>query len=197
MDQAEDDARKARGKESTMRILVAYASKHGATQGIAERIAETLTASGQPAQARPVKAAGNLADYDAFVIGGAAYMGSWLKEATELVRRNQALLASRPVWLFSSGPLGTQPTDAQGRDLKTVSEPKEFAELKESIKPRDVRVFFGVLDPSTLGFSERVVRSLPAGRELLPEGDFRDWQEIETWARHIAQALAEQPAGQR
>jgi menaquinone-dependent protoporphyrinogen oxidase len=180
-----------------MRVLVAYASKHGATQGIAERIAQTLTASGQPAQARPVKAAGNLPDYDAFVIGSAAYMGSWLKEETEFVRRNRALLASRPVWLFSSGPLGTKATDAKGQDLKTVSEPKEFAEFKTSIQPRGMRVFFGVLDPSKLGFSERIVRSMPAGREVLPEGDFRDWQEIEAWAAQIAQELAQQPTGTR
>ena len=173
-----------------MAILVAYASKHGATQAIAERIAEKLVASGQEAEARPVKAVGDLAAYDACVIGGAAYMGSWLKEAAEFVRRNQAILATRPVWLFSSGPLGTASKDAQGRDLQVVSEPKEFAEFKQAIKPRAVQVFFGALDPSKLGFSERLVRSLPAGRALLPEGDFRDWGEIDAWAEEIARALA-------
>jgi menaquinone-dependent protoporphyrinogen oxidase len=172
-----------------MSILVAYASKHGATQGIAERIAATLRAAGQDAEARPVKATRDRADYDAFVIGGAAYMGSWLKEATEFVRRHQAILVTRPVWLFSSGPLGTATTDAQGRDLLVASEPKEFAEFKETIKPRGLRVFFGALDSSKLGFSERLVRSLPAGRALLPEGDFRDWKEIEAWAESIAHEL--------
>lgn len=179
-----------------MSILVAYASKHGATQGIAERIAATLVASGQEAKVRPVQAADDLASYDAFVIGGAAYMGSWLKEATEFVRRNQAILATRPVWLFSSGPLGTATTDAQGRDLLVVSEPKEFTEFKETIKPRGLQVFFGALDPSKFGFSERLVRRLPAGRALLPEGDFRDWNDIEAWAEHIAHELAATPASQ-
>jgi menaquinone-dependent protoporphyrinogen oxidase len=116
-------------------------------------------------------------------------MGSWLKEVTEFVRRNGEMLTTRPVWLFSSGPLGTEATDAQGRDLLVVSEPKEFAEFKESIKPRGVRVFFGALDPHTLGNTERLVRSLPAGRALLPEGDFRDWKEIEAWAETIARDL--------
>ncbi len=172
-----------------MSILVAYASKHGATQGIAERITEKLVASGQKAQARSVKAAGDLADYDAFVIGSAAYMGSWLKEAAEFVRRNRATIAAQPVWLFSSGPLGTETRDAQGRDLLVVSEPKEFAEFKESIKPRGLQVFFGALDPSKLAFSERLIRSMPAGRALLPEGDFRDWTAIEGWAERIAREL--------
>jgi menaquinone-dependent protoporphyrinogen oxidase len=180
-----------------MSILVAYASKHGATQGIAERIAETLVASGQHAQAGPVKAVGDLATYDACVIGSAAYMGSWLKEAAEFVRRNQAILATRPVWLFSSGPLGTSTTDAQGRDVLVVSAPKEFAEFKDAIKPRGLHVFFGALDPSRLGFSERLIRSLPAGRALLPAGDFRDWKSITAWAEEIARAIAPTPTTSR
>jgi menaquinone-dependent protoporphyrinogen IX oxidase len=44
-----------------MAVLVAYASKHGATHEIAERIAQTLTAAGQQAQVRSVSAAGDLA----------------------------------------------------------------------------------------------------------------------------------------
>ena len=177
-----------------MAILVAYASKHGATQGIAERIATTLRSAGQDADVRPVTATGDPAAYDAVVIGAAAYMGAWLPEATAFVRRHQELLASRPVWLFSSGPLGTAATDIQGRDLLVTSEPKEFAEFQQTITPRGVRVFFGALDPATLGFSERLLRRLPAGQALLPEGDFRDWTAIDVWAEGIAHELAPQLA---
>lgn len=173
-----------------MTILVLYASKHGATQGIAERIAAKLVVSGQEARALPILAVKDLAAYDAFVIGSAAYVGSWMKEATAFVRRNQAFLATRPVWLFSSGPLGDSPKDAQGRDLLVVSEPKEFAEFKAVIKPRGLRVFFGALNPGQLAFAERMFRRLPAGRALLPEGDFRDWKAIDAWAVEIAGALA-------
>jgi menaquinone-dependent protoporphyrinogen oxidase len=177
-----------------MRILVAYASMHGATQGIAERIAERMSAAGVDATAQPVSAAGDLAGYDAFVIGSAAYIGHWQKEATEFVRRNQAVLAVRPTWLFSSGPLGTEPTDAQGRDQGAAAEPNEIAELREAIHPRDHRVFFGALNPRKLGFRNRAIRTLPAGRALLPEGDFRDWADIEAWASDIAHALAPRAA---
>jgi menaquinone-dependent protoporphyrinogen IX oxidase len=45
------------------------------------------------------------------VIGSGVYYGSWLKEATEWVHRNQAVLAERPVWLFSVGPLGVEVKD--------------------------------------------------------------------------------------
>jgi menaquinone-dependent protoporphyrinogen oxidase len=169
-----------------MSVLVAYASKHGATLEIAERIAATVAAAGQQVQARPVSAAGDLASYDAFVIGSAVYMGHWQKEAAEFVRRNRAVLAGRPVWLFSSGPLGTEPTDAQGRDLTAAAEPAEIAEFREAIAPRGHRVFFGVLDPGRLGLGERALRKLPAARAILPEGDFRDWAQIEAWASGIA-----------
>jgi len=97
-----------------MSTLVVYASKHGATQGIAERIASTLNETGQEAKARPVEAAGDLTCYDAFVVGSAVYGAHWQKEASAFVQRNRAVLASKPVWLFSSGPLGTEATDAQG-----------------------------------------------------------------------------------
>src|SRR5688500_8454366 len=91
----------------TSRILVAYASRHGATREIAERIAATLTVARQEATALSVEDAADLSTFDAIVIGGATYYGSWLKEAAAFVRRNQLVLATRPVWLFSSGPLGT------------------------------------------------------------------------------------------
>lgn len=180
-----------------MSMLVAYASKHGSTQGIAERIAEKLTAVGQKAVASPVKAVGDLAGIDAFVVGSAAYHGHWQKEAAEFVRGNRAVLADRPVWLFSSGPLGTEATDAKGRDLREAAEPKEIAEFREAIRPRDHRVFFGALDPATLTFAERTIRKLPAARAMLPEGDFPDWAEIEAWAEGIAHEMSELHASGR
>jgi menaquinone-dependent protoporphyrinogen oxidase len=110
------------------------------------------------------------------------------------VRHHRAVLADRPLWLFSSGPLGTETTDAQGQDLRLAAEPEEFEAVEEAAHPRGRRVFFGALDPETLGLRDRLIRALPAGRALLPEGDFRDWTEIEAWARGIAEELARMPA---
>jgi menaquinone-dependent protoporphyrinogen oxidase len=116
-------------------------------------------------------------------------MAHWLKEATEFVMRNRAVLASHPVWLFSSGPLGTETTDAQGRDVLVTAEPKEIGEFKVAINPRDHQVFFGGLDASKLTFGHRMVRKMPAARTLFPEGDFRNWNDIGAWAISIALAL--------
>jgi menaquinone-dependent protoporphyrinogen oxidase len=178
-----------------MSILVAYASRYGATREIAERIAETLRVFGLEARAQPVKAVGDLAGYDAFVVGSAAYYGSWLKEAAAFVRQQRASLASRPVWLFSSGPISADPTDAAGRDEREAAVPKEIAELEQVIHPRDHRVFRGRLDRGRLGLMDRLVASMPAFPGS--EGDFRDWAEVEGWARGIAHALSPAAAGGR
>ena len=176
-----------------MTILVTYASKRGATKGIAERIAEKLRSLGKDIALQPVTTPGSVAAYEAVVIGAAAYYGSWMKEAAEFVRRNRDALASRPVWMFSSGPLGAGELDEKGQDKRKAAAPKEFAEFSETIHPREQRVFFGALHHSQMGFAERMFAQLPAARPLFPEGDFRDWQEIDAWAERIAAALA--PAG--
>ncbi len=165
-----------------MHVLVAYASRHGATQGIAERIGETLAKAGLEAETRPVSEAKSLAGYDAFVIGSAAYMFHWLKDAATFVRRNRAALAGKPVWFFSSGPTGG-PLDA-------TTVPKDAAELAEAGNARDLRVFFGAYsrDRKPVGFAERFMAMMPS-MEGVPEGDFRDWPEIEAWASTIADEL--------
>jgi menaquinone-dependent protoporphyrinogen oxidase len=179
-----------------MSTLVAYASRYGASRGIAERVAAKLTDAGQQVELRSVKDAGDPAGYDAFVIGGATYMGSWLKEARGFVRGNQAMLSTKPVWLFSSGPLGTATTDSQGRDVLVASAPKEFAELGTAVGARDQRVFFGALDRAKLRGAHWLVGKMPAAQKLLIEGDFRDWEAIDAWAEGIARELAA-PGGTR
>jgi menaquinone-dependent protoporphyrinogen oxidase len=177
-----------------MSVLVTYATKYGSTQGIAERIAETLKAEGLTVELQPVTAVKDLTRYDAFVIGSAAYMGSWLKEAGEFVRRNRDRLAARPVWLFSSGPIGTETKDSKGQDMLVAAEPKEFAEFAATIEPRGKRVFFGALDSKKLRGVHRLFSLAPASAKVLIEGDFRDWKLIEAWARDIAHELALTPA---
>lgn len=178
-----------------MKILVAYASKHGATKGIAERIAQTLERAGLEVAFKPAADGGPIADYDAFVIGSGAYMGGWMGEATTFVRRHRDVLAHCPVWLFSSGPVGTELVDAKGRDQLVASRPREFEEFARSIQPRGMQVFFGAYDPDAeaVGLAEglmaRFVRVMPAVRNVLPSGDFRDWPAIDAWAEGIARDL--------
>jgi len=165
-------------EETKMTVLVAYASKHGSFYVNDTGTTEKLRQLGKEVEAQPMDAVEDPRRYEAFVIGSAIYYGSWLKEATEWVHRNQAILAGHPVWMFSSGPLGTDVNDAE-------QQPKEIAEFEKVIGPRDQRIFFGAIDHSRLSFAERMmVKAVRA-----PEGDFRDWKAIEAWAESIARDL--------
>ena len=169
-----------------MKVLVAYASKTGSTEGIAEFIGEKLRAHGIQVDIQGVDSARDLAGYDAFVIGSALYYGHWLEDAKRFVSQNRSILASRPVWIFSSGPTGPRATDKKGRDLKEVSGPKEIEELRRWANPRDHRVFFGAF------FAERVKGAAGLFARWVPkdeEGDFRDWSEIEGWTKGIAETI--------
>jgi menaquinone-dependent protoporphyrinogen oxidase len=62
------------------------------------------------------------------------------------------------------------------------------------VNPREHRIFFGALDRSivdgsALGFAERLI-----AKTMVPEGDYRDWEAIESWAASIARELARVPA---
>ncbi len=174
-----------------MKVLVVYASRYGATEGIAERIATALRERGLEADLQPASRASDPAGYQAVVVGSAAYFFHWMKPARQFVRRNRAALAKLPVWLFSSGPLGFKPGDPQTNDPQYRQEAREIAELRAAIQPRDHHVFFGVMDHGKLGFFHRLLRKLPINKNdaIFPAGDFRDWEEIDGWAGSIAEAL--------
>jgi menaquinone-dependent protoporphyrinogen oxidase len=159
-----------------MKILVAYASRHGSTRDIATHIASTLRRAGHEVDSASVDEVADIHSYEGFVIGSAVYYGAWMKEATAFVASNAAWLIRRPVWLFSSGPVGTAaPVD-----------PKDIVALGETINPRGHRVFYGALDRRELSIGERIVVSAVKA----PDGDFRDWKAIEAWTGEIAGELA-------
>lgn len=161
-----------------MSVLVAYASKHGATEGMATFIADRLRERGLDATARRVEDVTGLEGVEAVVLGSAVYAGSWMKEAMDLVHRQADGLSALPVWLFSSGPLGEEIEDG-------MDQIRQLPELRETLDPRDHRIFFGALDKEKLGFGERmIVKAVKA-----PDGDFRDWDAIGAWADEIAAAL--------
>ena len=160
-----------------MRVLIAVASKHGATQGIGAEIARVLREAGVEADLRQIGEPIGLDGYDAVVLGSAVYMGRWLGDATSFVEEHGQALRDRPVWLFSSGPLGEPP--------KGSIEQRHLDQLMADTGARGHRLFSGSIDPDDLGFKERVVTKVVGA----PSGDFRDWDAIGAWAREIAAAL--------
>ncbi len=187
------------------RVLVVYGSRHGGTRGIAERIGDVLRAEGLQADVADANGiAADVAGVDAYVIGSGVYMGSWLREAVAFIERNEATLAERPLWLFSSGPLlgstakmsGDPVTDALGPlEGPGSGGRKKIEELSSITHPLDHRVFAGAFDPADppRSVGERLVRMMPMSKGVLPPGDFRDWEAIEAWAREIAGQLVPTP----
>ena len=160
-----------------MRVLVSAATKYGATAEIARAIAEVLGERGLEPTVVPPEQVAEVDGYDAAVVGSAVYAGHWLKPAKELVDRCGRALVARPVWLFSSGPVGDPP--------KPEEDPVDVAELVALTDAREHRVLAGKLVRRQLSFPERAIVSALR----VPEGDFRDWTEIRRWAAEIAEAL--------
>ena len=178
-----------------MRALVAYSSKYGATTGIAERIGERLRGRGLDVVVARCRDVHDPSGYDAYIVGSATYMFNWRKEARKFVKRNATLLAARPTWLFSSGPVGTDKVDKDGKDVLVEAAPKQFADFEELVHPRGKQVFFGAFDPEKVRGVDRMVTWMPAIHDLLPAGDFRDWDAIDAWADSVADALGVEAAG--
>jgi menaquinone-dependent protoporphyrinogen oxidase len=174
-----------------MNVLVAYSSRHGATAGIAKHIATHLTEAGVLAEAVSVDKVTSVDGYDAVVLGASAYIFRWQKAAVHFAHEHAEHLAAHPLWLFSSGPIGTDLVDKQGVDVFVATRPKEFDELVELLHPVGEKVFFGAYDPTArpIGMSERLIRTMPAARNGLPAGDFRDWPAIDAWAQEVADEL--------
>ncbi len=191
------------------RALIVHASRHGATAGIAERIGEVLRGEGIDAVVEPAAKAPDPFGFDACVVGGAVYMGSWLKDGVEYLERYTQTLSAMPVWLFSSGPLpgstaggprkdGGADTDPLTSALGPAEGPgsggrKRILALSAAIHVREHRVFRGAFDPKDppRAMSERLVRMMPSAGGLLPAGDFRQWDVIDAWAREVAAAIRE------
>jgi menaquinone-dependent protoporphyrinogen oxidase len=167
--------------------LVAYGTKYGATAEIAEKIGELLRQAGLEADVLPADRVSGLSAYAAVVLGSAVYIGRWRKEAARFLEANQAALAEKPVWLFSSGPTGEgDPVElTQGWKL-----PGKLQPIADRIGTRDIAVFHGASDPERLNFLEKwMLNNVKA-----PVGDFRDWEAIASWAGGIAEELQGPPA---
>ena len=185
-----------------MTTLIVHASRHGATAGIAQRIGEVLSEEGIDAVVQPAADMPDPRPFDACIVGGGVYMGSWVKDGTRYLERYADSLSTRPTWLFSSGPLPGSSKEAKGAvdPIENAFGPlegpgsggrKAIEALSARIRPRGHAVFQGAFDPTDppTSMAERVVRVLPMAKAMLPTGVFREWPVIEAWAREVAAEL--------
>jgi menaquinone-dependent protoporphyrinogen oxidase len=168
-------------KRCVMRILIAYGSERGGTEGLANALASVLVEAGHEVDVRPGLEPDGLAEWDAVIVGGALYANHWHRHARRFVERHIEELRSVPVWFFSSGPL--DPSASQGEIPPT----RQVQRLMDRVHARGHVTFGGRLDPDAKGF---VARALAKQGHA---GDFRDLSSVEAWGRSLASALPVAP----
>lgn len=159
-----------------MTVLVASASRHGATAEIAQAIGEVLESQGVRAEVKRMEDVDTVLPYDAFVLGSAVYMGNWLRVARDFVDEHRDVIERRPTWLFSSGPIGSHPAASDEFDVTKIA---------EETKARAHCLFGGRLDREHLRPIERAL----TGALHVPSGDYREWDAVTAWATAIARVL--------
>jgi menaquinone-dependent protoporphyrinogen oxidase len=108
-----------------MKVLVTAASKHGATAEIGAVIGRVLETQGLEVDVLAPDQVKKVETYDAVVLGSGVYAGHWLQPAKAFVERHEAALRERPLFLFSSGPVGAppkatdEPAEAKRIDVET------------------------------------------------------------------------------
>ena len=164
------------------KILVAYATKYGATAEIAEKIGKVLRDAGLSVDVVLAHRVTDFDPYKAVLLGSAVYIGGWRREAAGFLKSNEKTLAKKQVWLFSSGPTGEGAPEAI---MEGWHFPKALQPIADRIRPRDIAFFHGALYEDKIGFVENwMVKNLKA-----PFGDFRKWDVITAWASAIADTL--------
>ena len=162
-------------------ILVAYASKYGATEEVAQTIGEVLTEEGLDVDVQPVGTVETLQNYEAVVIGAPLYSANWLEEATVFVKTHQKALGDLPVACFVLAiRLRLDDEEIRNAVLRAIDTERVI------MQPVSVGLFAGALDYDKLS----AITRLQIETKDLPEGDFRDWEAIKGWAAALPGQLA-------
>lgn len=149
-----------------MRVLVAYGTKMGGTEGLAEMVGSELVDLGHTVDVHPAKDVADIDAYEAVILGGALYYFiSWHKDARDFVKRHKRALQQRPVWLFSSGPLDESATQ---KDIPPI---RSVRRAMEQVGARGHVTFGGRLEEE---------------QGNLPVGDWRDPAHVRSWVEQVS-----------
>ncbi|WP_329952703.1 dsRBD fold-containing protein [Streptomyces sp. BE303] len=178
-----------------MRILVGYASQHGSTLGIAERITAGLRGHGHHVVLTALDRDAGPEGFDAAVLGSAIHNGKWLPPAVHFVERNVQALGTLRLWTFSVSLLGEQGSAFRPWVAARLRAPRARrgsagpAAVRSAVTPRDHHDFAGAVEPDHWPALGRLVFRLMGGRF----GDHRDWHDVDRWTESVARERATAP----
>ena len=164
--------------EMSKRVLVGYATGTGSTTGVAEAIGKTLGERGFEVDVKPMKERPSVDGYDAVVLGSAINGGQWLPEAVDYLEANRTALGKVPVSLFCVHAMNC------GTDPKKTKRRLAYLDKERAlVKPADEGFFAG---QGPTGANSNVITRWAFrtfGGDV--EGDGRDWDAIQVWARGV------------
>jgi menaquinone-dependent protoporphyrinogen oxidase len=159
------------------RALVAYASKAGSTAEVAAFIARKLADTGLAVDLRRARNVRSVDGYRVVVVGSAIRAGQWLADASGFVKTHRQALAARKTAFFTLCMTLHQDTPGNREKVAGYLKP-----VREVLDPDWIEFFAGKMDYRRLAFGPRlIVKAMK-----VPEGDFRDWSAIGSWADRLA-----------
>jgi menaquinone-dependent protoporphyrinogen oxidase len=161
------------------RILVAYASEYGSTAEVAEAIGKELCNKGASVDVRLARKVTGLGPYQAVIVGSPIYRGKWMTDVVRFLQENSGTLSKIPVAYFIVCMTMQNPTEENRRKALAYLDP--VYNSVPQVKPVEIGLFAGALHYNKLPWLMRKILKSKG----LPEGDFRNWDTIRTWAVHL------------
>jgi menaquinone-dependent protoporphyrinogen oxidase len=161
------------------KILVAYASEYGSTAGVADAIGKELCNKGASVDVRLVKKVPRLSTYQAVIVGSPIYRGKWMTDVVRFLQENSGTLSKIPVAYFVVCMTMQNPTEDNRQ--KALAYLDSVRHSVPQVKPVKIGLFAGALYYDKLSYLMRKILKSKG----LPEGDFRNWDTIRTWAAHL------------
>ena len=160
--------------------LVIYGTRAGSTAEVADFVGKTLSESGWSVDVKDVKTVQEVEGYQAVIIGSGIRAGRVYSEVKDFVKNHQTGLQKMPVAYFVVCMAMRNDTPE-----KRIAADAYLDPLREEVKPVDVGLFAGKMDPDRLGTLDKLMQKI----RNMPVGDFRDWKSIEDWSRALAPKL--------
>ncbi len=172
-----------------MNILIAYASKKGSTQEIADYMADHLRKNAYTVTVAHCDTVQTLAEYDAVLLGTGIYSGRWLPAAETFLRRLTAELDETPFFYFL---VCIRLLETGGYDhVMQEYVPEHLIKQVKNIQGQTA--FAGKLSYADIDWRERWTLSMRYDGEAKPMEqlveDHRNWQTIQRWIEDVERKL--------